>query len=100
MTVEQLRFGGQQDFETIVSAAVKRHREEELQLIKDNLAKIVSDLKSDAPNSMISTFVYSSVTKVTGHGRKPCYWTLAKADLPEFFIHLGFKEVHRIDIYC
>ena len=46
MTVEQLRFGGQQDFETIVSAAVKRHREEELQLIKDNLAKIVSDLKN------------------------------------------------------
>jgi hypothetical protein len=45
--VEQLRITGQQEFETTVSAAVKRHHEEEIQLIKENLAKIVSVLKSD-----------------------------------------------------
>ena len=44
-TVERLRLTRQQnfDFETAVSAAVKRHHEEELQIIKYNLAKIVSD---------------------------------------------------------
>ena len=46
-TVEQLRLTRQQnfEFETAVSAAVKRHHEEELQVIKDNLAKIVSDAR-------------------------------------------------------
>ena len=31
-----------QDLETVIGAAVKRHHEEEIQLIKENLAKIVS----------------------------------------------------------
>ena len=41
----QLRATGHQDLETairkVISAAVKRHHEEEIQLIKDSLAKTV-----------------------------------------------------------
>ena len=44
--MERLRLNGQQQLATTVSAAVKRHREEETQLIKENLAKIVSVSKS------------------------------------------------------
>ena len=37
----QLGSSGHQDFETAISAAVKRHHEEEIQLIKKSLAKTV-----------------------------------------------------------
>jgi len=37
----QLGAGGHQELETAVRAAVKRHQEEEIQLIKDGLAKTV-----------------------------------------------------------
>ena len=36
-----------QDLETTISAAVKRHHEDEIQLIKDNLAKTVRLSLSD-----------------------------------------------------
>ena len=45
--MEQLWVASQQDFESSVSAAVKRHHEEEIQLIKETLTKIVSLLESD-----------------------------------------------------
>ena len=54
--VDQLRLSGQQYFETAVSAAVKRYHEEEIQCIKDNLAKTVSTLTSDVFNSNTRRF--------------------------------------------
>ena len=45
----QLKLTDQQDFETAVSATVKRHQEEEIQFIKKNFAKIVSVLKFQHP---------------------------------------------------
>ena len=47
MAVAQLGATGQQDLETAISAAVKRHHEEEIQLIKDNLTKTVRVSVSD-----------------------------------------------------
>ena len=41
MAAAQLGAAGHQDLETAIDAAVKRHHEEELQHIKDSLAKTV-----------------------------------------------------------
>ena len=40
--MEKLRLNSQIDLESDVSAAVKRHRDEEITLVKVNLAKIVN----------------------------------------------------------
>jgi hypothetical protein len=46
-TVKELHETNQKDLETTLGAAMKRHHEEEIELIKANLTKIVSVFKSD-----------------------------------------------------
>ena|ERR1700761_8323988 len=54
---EKLRITDQQEVETAVSAAIKRHHEEEIQLIKENLSEIVSTLRSDIHHQLMRVYL-------------------------------------------